>query len=214
MAHSLPALPPPTVLSVKCDHCQNEATVQETIIQGGKVLQRHLCEQCARSFGVKVGASSQLAQVLTQAVMTQALGGATAQERIRAAAAASCSTCGLAYNHFRHTGMLGCPDCYTCFAAQLGPLLERAHEGATHHLGKSPRRTAPGKSVPSCVGSPTNPTSERAAALFGSAEERSKRLLILRKQLADAVNAEQYERAAQLRDEMRRLSTPQGEDAR
>jgi protein arginine kinase activator len=187
---------------VKCDHCQNEATVQETIIQGGKVLQRHLCEQCAKSFGVKVGGTNKLAQALTQAVMAQALGGLAAKEQIRAAAAATCSTCGLAYNQFRQTGMLGCPDCYTCFEPQLGPLLERAHEGATHHVGKAPRRTATESA---------RPISERAGALFGTPEERSKRLIILRKQLAESIAAEQYERAAQLRDEMRRLGTTKDE---
>jgi protein arginine kinase activator len=88
-------------------------------------------------------------------------------------------------------------------------LLERAHEGATHHVGKSPRRGSVARATQgSQATAPSSPTTERAAARLGTPEERSRRLVILRKQLADAVAAEQYERAASLRDELRRLSQP------
>ena len=187
---------------MKCDHCDNAATVQETIIQGGKIIQRHLCERCAKSFGLKIQGHPKLAQALTQAVVAHAISGGPAAEEIRAAAAAVCGSCGLHYAHFRQAGMLGCPDCYRAFEAQLAPLLQRAHEGATHHVGKVPKRLAAAKAS----GVPT--ARERAITLFGTPEERQRRLATLGKQLEEAVAAEQYERAAQLRDELRRISDP------
>ncbi|MBL8757683.1 MAG: excinuclease ABC subunit B, partial [Phycisphaerae bacterium] len=61
---------------MKCDHCANPATVQETVIRNGQVTQRNLCEACARAKGVKVQPGP-LAQALTQAVLVQ--GGAGAE---------------------------------------------------------------------------------------------------------------------------------------
>lgn len=185
---------------MKCDHCQNEATVQETIIQGGKVVQRNLCETCAKAAGVKIQTPASLPQAIANAVKAHALADPAAQERLRAAAAAAiCPSCALTYASFRQTGMLGCPECYKAFDQQLWPLLERAHEGGTHHVGKIPRRAS------SAAASGEQPGPSRAVALFGSAKERAQRIVILRQQLAEAVAAEQYERAAQLRDELRKL---------
>jgi protein-arginine kinase activator protein McsA len=58
------------------------------------------------------------------------------------------------------------------------------------------------------------PAGDRAAAMFGTPQERSRRMVLLRKQLAEAIAAEQYERAASLRDELRRLGTSASEGAR
>ncbi len=168
--------------------------MQETVIRGGTVSQRNLCEACARAKGVKQGPPNPLA-ALAQAVLVQGAGAKQAEPPVSAASLA-CSVCGLTYAQFRTAGMLGCPACYEAFAAQLFPLVARAHEGATHHVGKVPKR-GPG---------PRADAPTRAAALFGTANERRERSALLRKQLAEAVAAEQYERAAQLRDELRRLA--------
>lgn len=105
----------------------------------------------------------------------------------------ACGQCGMTYAEFRQHGLLGCPDCYHAFEKQLVPLLERAQEGASEHFGKVPQRSV-------------------------GALQRQRRLAVLRKQLADALAAEHYERAAELRDELREagadITTPAdtGED--
>jgi len=93
-----------------------------------------------------------------------------------------CEQCGLSWLEFRKGGLLGCPNDYTAFEKPLRGLLERVQEGATRHLGRVPRRC-----------------SESAAG-------KQVRLLRLRQDLRQAVEAEDYERAARLRDEMRLLS--------
>jgi protein arginine kinase activator len=88
----------------------------------------------------------------------------------------NCPTCGIKYMEFRADGRLGCPDDYEVFRAGLVPILQRIHR-ATRHAGKVPHRLAP--------------------------EDRGAALLKLRQQLRRAVEAEQYELAAQLRDLIR-----------
>ena len=92
----------------------------------------------------------------------------------------NCPTCGIKYMEFRSDGRLGCPADYEVFRAGLLPILQRIHR-ATRHVGKVPRRLAP--------------------------ENRAAEVLKLRQQLRRAVDAENYELAAQLRDLIRQKET-------
>jgi protein arginine kinase activator len=112
--------------------------------------------------------------------------------------------------------LLGCATCYAQFEAQLGPLLARAHEGGTHHVGKSPRPVE---------GAPARPAAQATAVLAPAAPQPrpaappkinpqvvaraiADRIAMLKKKLAEAVAAEQYEKAAKIRDELLRLEGP------
>lgn len=89
-----------------------------------------------------------------------------------------CDECGMSFIEFRQNGLLGCPRDYDVFRESLDSMIERAQDGATQHTGKSPRTRA----QPSTT-----------------AGDRRK----LKKLLAEAVAAEDYERAAELRDRLR-----------
>ena len=88
----------------------------------------------------------------------------------------TCPACGIKYMEFRHAGRLGCPHDYDRFRAGLEPLLTRIHR-ATRHAGKRPRR-------------PPDPG-------------RQAELIELRRLLRTAVEREEYEEAARLRDLLR-----------
>lgn len=88
----------------------------------------------------------------------------------------SCTSCGITFREFRKQGRLGCPHCYAVFTTELQPLLENIH-GDSEHVGKCPRR-APDSSV------------------------RQYELIRLRKELQSAIDSEQYETAAELRDKI------------
>lgn len=173
---------------MKCDQCDQEATVHELRVTGGKRLERHLCESCARREGVAAQPPASVPELIEK-FLHQA-----AKPPVQTAAGPACPRCGLAFAEFRETGLLGCPDCYRAFEAQLGPLLERSHEGGTHHVGKTPKR-AGHASVP-------------ASAVAQERDDRAARIAALSKQLEQAVAGEHYERAAALRDELRRLGDP------
>lgn len=96
------------------------------------------------------------------------------------AADSTCGFCGLTFAQFRETGRLGCPHCYATFENHLRGLLRRIH-GGTQHVGK--------------VYLPSDPT----------ASERAKRLEGLRRRLQRAVESEDFERAAEIRDLIRSL---------
>jgi protein arginine kinase activator len=89
----------------------------------------------------------------------------------------TCPACGIKYMEFRAQGRLGCPHDYEVFRTGLEPLLQRIHRSCKH-VGKSPRHH------------PANP-----AALAD--------LVALRQQLRAAVEGEDYEEAARLRDLLR-----------
>ena len=90
-----------------------------------------------------------------------------------------CPRCGLLYSAFKETGRLGCAECYAAFQFQLRPLLRRIH-GDTRHKGKSPTRDSEGVS-------------------------RSRQMQRMYDELQRAVEREEFERAAELRDEIKKL---------
>lgn len=98
----------------------------------------------------------------------------------------ACPTCGMTWSNFREKGLLGCPDCYETFEEQLTPLLSRAHEGGVHHTGKNPSRA-------------------------GMSAGLHRELSALRRELDDAIKAEEYERAASIRDRIRELHGESGD---
>lgn len=179
-------------MKTKCDKCDREATVTEVMVKGGQKVERHLCESCAREAGIAVSSGTSLEKLMTSFVLQHqqqggggsASGTGTSQPQRQVANA--CKSCGLAFAEFRQKGLVGCPDCYKAFESQMGPLLERAHQGSSCHCGKSPSRAA-------------------------LAEVVQQRLAQLRKQLGEAVAAEQYERAAVIRDELSRVVVAPGD---
>lgn len=184
-----------------CERCnKNEATVHETTVNSGKFVDKHLCAQCAAAEGVDASVEAPPGSMLHAALAQMAGLPVKKAQQPAPATTKACPSCGLRFEEFKQISLLGCPQCYQTFEAQLGPLLERAHEGATHHVGKIPRRAlAEGKREGTAMES-----------LMGSIEERAKRIAALRRQLENAIAAEQFERAARIRDEMSRLGDGQG----
>ena len=162
---------------MKCDNCKNAATVHLTEIKNGKKIEKHLCENCAtQNEGLNTNkAHMPINELLTNFVMQHSGTQQKTQEGL------SCEHCGITWAEFRQNGMLGCEHDYPTFEKELTPLLQRAHEGAAHHVGKVPARRG-GSGVPM---------------------KRSMDVSKLRKELARAVETEDYERAAKLRDSIR-----------
>lgn len=161
---------------MKCDNCNNAATVHLTEIRNGKKIEKHLCEMCAaQNEGLPVKAHTPINELLTNFVMAHS-GLAKEQQQGQA-----CEHCGITWAEFRQSGLFGCSGDYVVFEKDLTPLLQRAHEGATHHTGKVPGR-AGGTGVP---------------------RKRTVDLAKLRKELQRAIEVEDYEKAARLRDQIR-----------
>jgi len=102
--------------------------------------------------------------------------------RARAEGGVSCPDCGMTLAEFRSKGRLGCAKDYELFKKQLKPLLLRVHNAETHK-GRTP-------------------------GLDPRQRERLERLNSLHEVLQEAIQAEAYESAARLRDEISQLEAP------
>jgi protein arginine kinase activator len=92
-----------------------------------------------------------------------------------------CPNCGLSYEKFRTAGKLGCSECYDVFGEELKSVIKGIH-GHTKHSGKMPKRGI-------------------------TRIKKEINIQELADQLEDAVKFEEYEKAANLRDEIKRLKT-------
>lgn len=148
-----------------------------TQISGEKMQKVDLCEECAKEKGVNDPAAFSFADMLL------GLGASEQVEKASGKKEAACPACGFTHADFKKSGRLGCPVCYQHFSEGLISLLKSMHKGV-RHVGKVPKRFKQLK----------------------KAIDTSDRLKELQRKLAKAIESEKYERAAELRDEIRALS--------
>ncbi len=91
----------------------------------------------------------------------------------------SCSRCQLTRTEFKKRSRLGCPECYNAFMGELTALTKAMHHSG-QHIGK----------IPVCQGSQARVAAQIAA---------------LQKDITTAIAMEQYEEAANLRDQIKAL---------
>ena len=97
-----------------------------------------------------------------------------------------CEVCGIKFVDFRNSHRLGCARDYQVFQTELMPLLENIH-GETRHVGKVPKFCASGA-------------------------EQQTQLIRLRREMKEAITAEEYEQASKLRDEIRTIEQARDKD--
>jgi protein arginine kinase activator len=191
---------------MKCQKCSKPAVIHLTEIvsdsTGSKrAVELHLCLHHAAEAGLIAPGSEILPQVLSAnlnpakpevaqsessesgtAIVPKApsTGGGLVVAREKSESAA-CPICGLTWSTFKQSGLMGCAHDYTLYEGKLLPLLKRAQEGATEHVGKIPQ----GKK---------NEETDRQVSTIR-----------IRRDLQKAIDAENYEQAARLRDELRQL---------
>ena len=163
---------------MRCQICQkSEATIHLTEITDGLRSEMHICEHCAHEQGIAVKSQIPIKELLNSLLAVQP----TDDELFGPSEKElSCPYCGLTLDQFRKEALLGCPHDYEVFEKSLLLLIERAHDGKTTHCGKVPSRMPEGA-------------------------KKQVELISLRQQLDNAVQSEDYELAAKLRDKINRL---------
>lgn len=165
-----------------CEECQErEATVHYTEVVNGQRTEYHLCEQCAREkgeleFSLGFDPGFSIHNLLAGLLD---MGNPSLQVGKKTSQDRQCPTCGMSYAQFSQTGRLGCGDCYTAFQRQLEPLLRRI-QGTSSHSGKVPGRQGGKLKL------------EREIGRLTLEQER-------------AVEQEEFEKAAELRDQLKEL---------
>jgi protein arginine kinase activator len=167
-----------------CQVChEREAVVRLTQIVGDDVSTVHLCSRCAAERGIETDAG--VAQTPLGAFLA-AMGKGASPLGAGTASDETCPECGATLRDFRASGRVGCAGCWRTFEHPLRDLLRRLH-GATRHTGEGYRRPDAVEQTP--------------------AEIRDRTRSELRDELRLAIETEQFERAAELRDRLRVLDT-------
>jgi protein arginine kinase activator len=192
-----------------CQKCnQRPATVFITQTVNNKTTQIHLCEECAveqtalggmNPFSITIDPSSMLKDFFSTLFPGFEQGEAPGEKSEAVSGrvppgdpTAQCPVCGFQFPLFKQSGRLGCPQCYQSFAALLEPVITSIHGNVAHVEEGTP--ITPVVGVPSSV-----------EAVKGDAEPKNPILSDLKTKLKTAIDKEQFEEAAQIRDEIRKL---------
>mgnify|MGYP005852944337 CR=1 FL=1 len=168
-----------------CQNCQKRiANVHFTQIINNKKIDMYLCEKCASEKG-QVGFISALAVPFNiSSFLSGLMGGAGANAAQFAPHVPDnfvCDKCGMSFEEFQSTGKIGCGKCYEIYGERLKPILRRLH-GGTEHVGKMPARVSKDIRI-------------------------SKEVNKLKEMLNKAIQDEEYEKAAEIRDRIKAMES-------
>ena len=161
---------------MKCEKCKaREATVLFKQTVNGETTTAHLCHECAAE--MQQGGFFSAGSFPFGGNLFEGLFGISAPEK--PTAKRTCPQCGATWSDLRREGKPRCAGCYEAFADELEPTI-RSLYGTASHTGRAPAKCR-------------------------EQRNKEKKTALLKKQLREAVEAEQYEEAARLRDEIRTL---------
>lgn len=164
-----------------CERCKKkEATTHLRESINGSVRELHLCEDCAAQLGY-----DKIFPVFNPFEnygmnLQDFLGSMFSQTAAQSIGSGKrCEFCGTTFEELAQSAMAGCAHCYEMFYKDLLPSIQRIH-GKTRHIGKIP-------------------------GTAGKALKQKKELESLKQQMSEAVAAQEFEKAAGLRDKIREI---------
>ncbi len=164
-----------------CQNCgKYEATTHIKRVVNGDTTEMHLCADCAQHLGygdMFSGFGLNLDDFFGGFLEDTALKLAPSTQQ-------RCPKCGNTFGDIVHSGKIGCSECYRTFYDKLLPSLQRIH-GRIKHSGKHLEAPAVSKPVEEAA-----PKSE---------------LEQLREDLQKAIEQQEFEQAAVLRDKIKAL---------
>ncbi len=177
-----------------CQKCKkNEANVFYRENVNGKEKSYALCSECAH----ELEKSGEISKVFDDfgpfgmkshndlfdlnGLFGSLFGGFTSAAVPTLTGSKRCPVCGESFADFTNSGKAGCPKCYEEFADELDGTISRIH-GNTTHKGRVPKG-------------------------WKSRLDRETQIKQLKKELETAIGAEEFEKAAELRDRIRQLGS-------
>ena len=165
---------------MNCDECkQNPATVQFTQVVNGELQQINLCAECVAQKSMQFFGMAHPFSLPNLFGSMFGINQAKPTFQLPAESQTPCPSCGVTLTDIHQNGKLGCGECYSQFQSELASLIGRIH-GNARHVGKLPSR------------------------LEGPVRLK-KEIERLKESLQEAISAEQYEQAAEIRDSIKDL---------
>jgi protein arginine kinase activator len=169
-----------------CQECKERpATFHFTKVINGEKTEVHICEHCAQEnselimFNGSTGFS--LNTLLTGLLNIEAdLHQKKEQNVFQSSDELQCKRCKMTFSQFKKIGRFGCSNCYHTFNSYITPILRRVHGGNTVHAGKIPKR-------------------------IGGDIHIRKQIEGLKNKIHNFILQEEFEQAAEARDEIRSL---------
>lgn len=180
-----------------CSNCgKREVEVLIKQVVNNEVHNLSLCRPCAEELGfvspdipsITISFSLSEGENANQR-KTVKNGAARAVESSEIYESLICESCGLEYSAFEKSGLLGCAGCYKAFRFPLGAHLQQFHGAESHWSGSEAFRDI---SVLDVAGG------DREHENYEG--ERTETINRLKSEIEEAVQKEEYERAAELRD--------------
>lgn len=165
-----------------CERCkENEANVHIAKIINGVKQQLNLCEKCAKEIGSFNGYTDMnlVSPFTFQNILSGIMDYISQPVEKGNDYIPVCRSCGTSYKEFREKGLVGCSECYKNLSSTLMPVIKSV-QGNIHHVGKIPKKA--GKDILD-----------------------KNRILELKEELQKAITLEEYERAAEIRDEIKEI---------
>ncbi len=182
-----------------CEKCKiREANIQVVEVVNGVKSEHFFCAQCASEMDFTVTGPGLNGEMPLAKLLSNLLSQTMKSEQKEKCTNVVCPTCGMTYEQFIRDSKFGCADCYKVFDLLIGDNIKQLQGNGQHH-GKRPKYMS--DDIPQQV------REELEASMTENVpdSEYIDKLLDLRKKLRDAIEAEEYEDAARLRDEIKEV---------
>lgn len=165
---------------MKCERCgKNEANIHFQGIFNGNALEYNICEECARKES-NLNPNEFLKELSLGSLLSNIMDSKVGEkDLVDKKTLKSCPECKMSYGDFRKSGKIGCDNCYDVFRDEFRSVLKKVN-GSSRHVGKKPK-------------------------IIKEVSEHEMAILDLKRELKSAVEKEEYESAAKLRDQIRQL---------
>ncbi len=166
---------------MKCEKCKGkEATTHVKRVVNGRYEEYMLCADCAHEMGFDNVFTMDMPDMFGG--LMQSLFGALPAR----SGASRCPACSSTFGDIQNTAKVGCAECYEVFRNELMPSIRRIH-GNTTHVGKIPYTQAP------------------EVEAENSQKENKVELEALKAEMKKAIDTQNFEKAAELRDKIREM---------
>ena len=196
-----------------CEKCGNKpAVVRLTKIINNKKSVMNLCADCAEDVqsNVSIPVFDGFSTLLSGLAGFDGMWGQSSKS---SKTVKSCPVCKSTIRTINENGKLGCSECYSTFIEEIRPLLRQIHGNCVHSGAFPAMQVSQSRSQETSM----NPDVDKSVENTKPDEEETvnndkSEVQIYRDMMKDAIAKEDFEKAAELRDKIKKLESEGGDN--